>query len=1056
MLRQVLNLLLVVVLGFSGTALANHAVSPTNLTQRIGTTTLAAGDIVATGQPVLITATAPSTTNGSGTYELEIELRPVGQSFTGVKTHSGGTINDKGGTAEEWVGLSINPGLGNWHWQARMRTNSTSTPTSSWVMFNAGNTAFTVGSGTDLTVEAVTLSGVNSDTAANTLAFNVDAVIRNRGDLAVTNGFTWRAWLSTDKVLNPTTDQLIFTSTNPLTVGASTTVSDSGAVLLDPAPAAGAYYILVEVDPDASEAELVESNNTGSSANSFIKGVELVASSITGAPANIGPGQPVTLNVNFYNQGLDTPSTNPVRFQILASFNDTADSTDKVVHDASVTVQGGMTFNSPVTLNNLPANGLPGGDYHWILVVDSDRKVAEGNETNNEVASPLPMTHAQQADLQADFVDLVDVSTGVSKRTADIGEPVRFDVRVSNVGDFQAGLHKIGFVLSKDNNLSLVPGADLIFGDTEVSGVLPGSANQRSLQFTVTLPTQMNGQPLTAGSYYFFVFVDSYSDIDELNEANNSLIVSGQVQLRLPSSDYRAMNVRAPSAAAGGEAIQVTRTFANIGTDAGAEVEYSCFASKNQIIATGDFPLAFIEADGSTTLSRRLQLDRGEVNVATEWVRLPHSLPAGEYYVGCIIDPTNTLIELDELNNAAISNEPVQVTAQSFQIVTQQLPDGILGVPYRVRIATIGATGPVNFSADGTLSGTPTELGVTSFRVIATSGTATHEVVLAVRILANTGQLSITTDRLPPALNSTTANYQAVLSAAGGAGPYTWSITGQLPSGINLEANSGYLSGAPRPGLPNREHELTVHVRDQLGATTSKNLTLRLMPAGALAISSLALKDGVVGKDYFNDLSAAVVGGGLLSKPLAWSLTNGSLPPGLTLSTHSDSATGLITGVPQVAGNFPITLQVADADGRFDSVDLMLTVFTSQLRVYTETLPGTLHAGDAVDFAILSSSELPTKFRLYSGVLPEGVTLDEAGRISGTLADNETVYGAYNFVVEAVDERGGTGLGVFMLEVRPVTQAEGCGCSTGSAGATGALFALLAMARAFGRRRRRA
>ncbi len=1077
MLRHVHHLLLLGVLFVSGTALANRAREPINLAQRVDSAPLAVGDIVAPGKPIVITATAPSTTSGAGTYELEIELRQEGEAFTDTPTYSGGVLVDKAASAVDWSpGLSISLEPGVWKWQARMRTNNATYPTSAWVKFNAGNPAFVVGNGADLLVESVALSAMDSDAAANTLSFNLDATFRNRGDQAASTGFSWRAWLSTDKVLQPTLDTPIFDAPDQFTLAAGGTLAQSASVSIHPAPPAGTYYVLVEVDPHTGtgctsdcggQAELVETNNVGSTATSFLKAVELVATSITGAPTQIGPGAPVALNVQFVNQGVDAPANNPVAFRILASFDAVLDSSDRVVHEGSVTVQGGTNFSSPVTLNRLPAKGLPGGDYRWILQLDPENKVVEPNETNNTAVSPAPTTHAQQADLQADFVDLVDVNTGVSKRYADIGELVRFDVNVSNLGDFAAGNYQIGIVLSKDNNLSLVPGADLLFGDTVMSGVQPGPANGRTERITVRVPAVMHGQQLNAGSYYFFAFIDSYNDINELNEANNSMIVSGQVQLRLPSSDYKAMNVNAPATAASGEAISLARTFANVGTDNGAPVEYRCFASKNDIIAVGDFPLAFVNADGSTTLSRSLQLDRGAVDSATERVRLPHSLPAGDYYIGCLVDPENVVAELDELNNAAFSNKPVLVSAQSFQVITQQLPDGMLGVPYRVKVSTTGGVGAttfttpdaeklpegLSFEADGTLSGTPTELGVTSFRVVAVNGAVTHETVLAVRVLPTSSQLTITTDRLPPAVNSSTKMYEAVLSAAGGSAPYTWTITGALPNGITLDGNTGYLKGPPRPGTPNQEFTFTAHVRDVLGGSASKQLTVRLLPAGALVISTPGLRDGVVGQEYFNDLAASVLDSGLVSKPLHWAIVKGSLPAGLELTTHTDGATGLLTGFPKVAGIWPLTLQVTDADGRFDAVDLMLTVHTSQLNVFTESLPGPLHPGGGVDFTILSDSTVPSMFRIYSGTLPEGVTLDATGKVSGTIADSETTHGAWTFVVEAVDERGGTGLGVFRLEVVPVTQAQGCGCTSGSAGATGALFALLAMARVLRRRR---
>ncbi len=63
-----------------------------------------------------------------------------------------------------------------------------------------------------------------------------------------------------------------------------------------------------------------------------------------------------------------------------------------------------------------------------------------------------------------------------------------------------------------------------------------------------------------------------------------------------------------------------------------------------------------------------------------------------------------------------------------------------------------------------------------------------------------------------------------------------------------------------------------------------------------LAIVTSALPDGVVGEPYEAQLEAR---GG--TPPYHWSLVEGALPPGLTLSD-----TGLISGIPAVAGRFKV------------------------------------------------------------------------------------------------------------------------------------------------------
>ena len=85
------------------------------------------------------------------------------------------------------------------------------------------------------------------------------------------------------------------------------------------------------------------------------------------------------------------------------------------------------------------------------------------------------------------------------------------------------------------------------------------------------------------------------------------------------------------------------------------------------------------------------------------------------------------------------------------------------------------------------------------------------------------------------------------------------------------------------------------------GVTGNTVLTVQSVP---LAIGTTSLPNGVVNVAYTVTLAA---GGGIL--PYTWSIVDGSLPPGLTLSPSS----GDITGTPTVAGTFSFTVQVRDA-----------------------------------------------------------------------------------------------------------------------------------------------
>ena len=86
---------------------------------------------------------------------------------------------------------------------------------------------------------------------------------------------------------------------------------------------------------------------------------------------------------------------------------------------------------------------------------------------------------------------------------------------------------------------------------------------------------------------------------------------------------------------------------------------------------------------------------------------------------------------------------------------------------------------------------------------------------------------------------------------------------------------------------------------DDFGARTMS------APPPPLAITTASLPGGTAGQPYSQNVTAS---GG--QTPYSWSLVSGSLPPGLTLTSGTPSAT--ISGTPTTAGSYAFTLEVTD------------------------------------------------------------------------------------------------------------------------------------------------
>jgi hypothetical protein len=361
-------------------------------------------------------------------------------------------------------------------------------------------------------------------------------------------------------------------------------------------------------------------------------------------------------------------------------------------------------------------------------------------------------------------------------------------------------------------------------------------------------------------------------------------------------------------------------------------------------------------------------------------------------------------------------------------ITTTSLPDATVGSNYSQALATSGGTPPfhwtlasgtlpagVNLTGGGTLSGTPSAAGSFSFTVMVTdSKSATDSQALNLTVFA---PLAVTTASLAGGTVGTA--YQQAVSASGGKGGNSWSVTaGAVPAGLTLGAD-GSITGTPTTvGTAN----FTVQVKDSSNATATKALSIAIAPA-ALTVTTATLPGGTVGAAYQQALAASGGSGGN-----AWSVTVGALPAGLTLA-----ASGSITGTPTTVGTASFTVQVKDSSGATATKALSIAIAPATLTVMTATLPGGM-VGTAYQQAVVASGGSGGNvWSVTAGALPAGLTLGADGSITGT----PTAAGTASFTVQVKDSSGATATKALSIAIAPapltVTTATLPGGTVGTA-----------------------
>ena len=408
------------------------------------------------------------------------------------------------------------------------------------------------------------------------------------------------------------------------------------------------------------------------------------------------------------------------------------------------------------------------------------------------------------------------------------------------------------------------------------------------------------------------------------------------------------------------------------------------------------------------------------------------SLPHGLTLSGGTITGTPTTQETQSFTATVTDASGLLTATASVTIVVGNgmvitpgtLPGAVVGSAYSTTLAVTGGTGPYTWtvstgtlpggltlspsaspSATASIGGTLTNAGLSNFAVRVTDSVArTATANLSINVVT---QLVITTSTLPPAFVG--YNYLASLAASGGQAPYAWTVAaGSLPAGLTLSP-SGTITGLCNGAAGS--YPITVHAIDSLqptGQPATHSYTLVVSPALTITTSP-SLPTITKGLTYGQGnpvVTFAATGG---TPPYSWSVdSNSALPSGLSLSNS-----GVLTGTPNVSGTFSFTVAVTDSTlgaGGMPQTLRGFNVFTIAINgtvtiTSTSLAPATVGSQYSATLTA-TGGQAPYTWQMYSGGLPQGLTLSTSGVISGSPLNYTPGTAGYDFAVQVVDAAG--------------------------------------------------
>lgn len=559
------------------------------------------------------------------------------------------------------------------------------------------------------------------------------------------------------------------------------------------------------------------------------------------------------------------------------------------------------------------------------------------------------------------------------------------------------------------------PYSDTSISATGGSGAMYYSATSLPTGLSINSATgAISGTPTVAGTFPFTVWAAGMAG--GASSADYEIVITMAPQLSIADISQSEGNAGTTNfnftvsldkpAGAGG----VTFDVSTADGTASASGDYAAKSSTSLSIAAGSTSATFtVIVNGDTDLEPNETFFVNVANVSGATV-LDHQA------IGTIVNddaaPGLPTISVSASDSNPVLGAPVTFTAT---LAGGASPTGV--VTFKDGAATLGI---------GTITGTAATF-VTSALTLGPHSITAEYAGDSNNTAAASAVVTVTVGQVIPTISVSASNSNPVRGSpvtftatlAGGASP-TGTVTfkdgaATLGTGTITGTAATFVTSALSLGPHSITAEYTGDTNHAAATSAAVNVTVAA-PTFVFSPAGGALPDGRAETAYSQSITAIASGS---TTPIAYAVTSGTLPSGLTL----DPATGAISGTTITAGSFSFTITATDSAVPPNRAAASYTVAVKPVVTFSFSPAGgaLAEAMPAEDYSQQISATGGTgtlTYSLGSGELPAGMVLNTStGELTGPLDVNAEVK-EYSFTIGVRDGAGATGAARYTLNVK--------------------------------------